>query len=128
MEPKKPSESYTESVQILNRSTMNGYDRLFGGKLMEWIDVIAAVVAFLCVRGLTGCRYLASPEAKAKVVESLKTAYAEGGRTAVSNKIEKLVVSGDLSRKQAAKLHEIAQGVYDHVVEKLEAELDDTVK
>ncbi len=45
MEPKKPSESYTESVQILNRSTMNGYDRLFGGKLMEWIDVIAAVVA-----------------------------------------------------------------------------------
>ena len=45
MEPKKPSESYTESVQILNRSTINGYDRLFGGKLMEWIDVIAAVVA-----------------------------------------------------------------------------------
>ena len=103
------------------------------GKLMKNIElgtrsllqlVIAAAVAFLCVRGLTGCRYLASPEAKAKVVESLKTAYAEGGRTAVSNKIEKLVEMGDLSRKQAAKLHEIAQGVYDHVVEKLEAELN----
>ena len=40
--------------------------------------VIAAAIAFLCVRGLTGCRYLASPEAKAKIVESLKTAYAEG--------------------------------------------------
>ena len=49
-------------------------------------------------------------------------------RAAVSNKIEKLVETGDLSRKQAAKLHEIAQGVYDHVVEKLEAELDGTVK
>ena len=103
------------------------------GKVMKTIElvtrcllqlVIAAAVAFLCVRGLTGCRYLASPEAKAKVVESLKTAYAEGGRTAVSNKIEKLVETGDLSRKQAAKLHEIAQGVYDHVVEKLEAELN----
>ena len=103
------------------------------GKVMKTIElvtrcllqlVIAAAIAFICVRGLTGCRYLASPEAKAKVVESLKTAYAEGGRTAVSNKIEKLVETGDLSRKQAAKLHEIAQGVYDHVVEKLEAELN----
>ena len=103
------------------------------GKVMKTIELVtrcllqlvaAAAIAFLCVRGLTGCRYLASPEAKAKVVESLKTAYAEGGRTAVSNKIEKLVETGDLSRKQAAKLHEIAQGVYDHVVEKLEAELN----
>ena len=107
------------------------------GKVMKTIElatrcllqlVIAAAVAFLCVRGLTGCRYLASPEAKAKVVESLKTAYAEGGRTAVSNRIEKHVASGDISVKQAAKLHEIAQGVYDHVVEKLEAEIDGTAK
>ena len=43
--PKKPSDSYTESVQILNLSTMNGYNRLFGGKLMEWIDICAAVAA-----------------------------------------------------------------------------------
>ena len=107
------------------------------GKVMKTIElvtrcllqlVVAAAIAFLCVRGLTGCRYLATPEAKAKVVESLKAAYAEGGRTAVSNKIEKLVETGDLSRKQAAKLHEIAQGVYDHVVEKLEAEIDGTAK
>ena len=106
-------------------------------KVMERIElvtrsilqvVLAATLAFLVVRGVTGCRYLASPEAKAKVVESLKTAYAEGGRTAVSNKIEKLVASGDISVKQAAKLHEIAQGVYDHVVEKLEAEIDGTAK
>ena len=86
--------------------------------------VLAAALAILAMRGVTGCRYLATPEAKAKIVESLKTAYAEGGRTAVSNRIEKLVVTGDLSRRQAAKLHEIAQGVYDHVVEKLEAELN----
>ncbi len=38
-------DSYTEQVQILNWANMNGYDRLFGGQLMEWIDVVAAVVA-----------------------------------------------------------------------------------
>ncbi|MBR5539360.1 MAG: acyl-CoA thioesterase [Clostridia bacterium] len=45
LQPKTPSDSYTESVQILNLGTMNGYNRLFGGKLMEWIDICAAVVA-----------------------------------------------------------------------------------
>lgn len=37
--------SRTEQVQILMLDTMNGYNRLFGGRLMEWIDVVAAVVA-----------------------------------------------------------------------------------
>ncbi|MBQ8249291.1 MAG: acyl-CoA thioesterase [Clostridia bacterium] len=45
LQPKTPADSYTESVQILNLGTMNGYNRLFGGKLMEWIDICAAVVA-----------------------------------------------------------------------------------
>lgn len=38
-------ESYTEQVQILTLSRLNGYNRLFGGMLMAWIDVVAAVVA-----------------------------------------------------------------------------------
>lgn len=42
---KKVSDSLTEQVQILGQSTLNGYDRLFGGQLMEWIDIVAAVVA-----------------------------------------------------------------------------------
>ena len=37
--------SRTEHVEILTQSTLNGYKRLFGGKLMEWIDIVAAVVA-----------------------------------------------------------------------------------
>lgn len=45
MEGKKPSASLTEQVQILSYEYMNGYKRLFGGKLMEWIDIVAAVVA-----------------------------------------------------------------------------------
>ncbi len=42
---KRVSESATEQVQILFQGTLNGYDRLFGGQLMQWIDVVAAVVA-----------------------------------------------------------------------------------
>lgn len=39
------SDSRTEQIQIIMPEHINGYDRLFGGKLVEWIDVVAAVVA-----------------------------------------------------------------------------------
>lgn len=42
---KKVSDSYTEQVHIVTSSNMNGYKRLFGGKMMEWIDETAGVVA-----------------------------------------------------------------------------------
>lgn len=45
MVAKKVAQSATQQIQILMPSHINGYDRLFGGKLMEWIDVVAAVVA-----------------------------------------------------------------------------------
>jgi len=43
--PRPVSASRTEQVQILLYDTMNGAGRLFGGRLMEWIDVVAAVTA-----------------------------------------------------------------------------------
>lgn len=42
---KTVAESRTEQVQILLPEHINGYNRLFGGQLMQWIDVVAAVVA-----------------------------------------------------------------------------------
>lgn len=42
---KHVSDSLTEQVQIIMPEHINGYNRLFGGKLMEWIDVVAGVVA-----------------------------------------------------------------------------------
>ncbi len=45
IKPKRVSESKTELVQIILFEHLNGYNRLFGGKLVEWIDVVAAVVA-----------------------------------------------------------------------------------
>ena len=42
---KRVSESQTEQIQIVMSGDINGYGRLFGGRLVEWIDVVAAVVA-----------------------------------------------------------------------------------
>lgn len=42
---KRVEDSKTEHVQIIMPEHINGYDRLFGGKLVEWIDIVAGVVA-----------------------------------------------------------------------------------
>ena len=42
---KRVSDSETSQIQILNQSHLNGYDRLFGGQLMSWMDIVAAVSA-----------------------------------------------------------------------------------
>jgi len=42
---KTSKESYTETAHIVTLADMNGYNRLFGGKLMEWIDICAGVTA-----------------------------------------------------------------------------------
>lgn len=85
---------------------------------------LAFIAVLFAVRLFTGCALIKNAAPKEKIVEAIKVAYAEGGKEAASNKIEKLVMSGDLSPKQAAKLHEIAQGLYDRVVEKLEEEIN----
>lgn len=41
---KTVSESKTEVTHILMPGDINGNERLFGGKLMEWIDIVAGVV------------------------------------------------------------------------------------
>ncbi len=45
MEGKRVKDSFTEQVQIVLPAHINGYQRLFGGQLMQWIDVVAGVVA-----------------------------------------------------------------------------------
>ncbi len=40
-----PAQSHTEQVHIIMKSDINGAGRLFGGRLMEWIDVVAGVAA-----------------------------------------------------------------------------------
>ena len=45
LRPKRVQDSRTEQIQILMPEHINGAGRLFGGKLVEWIDVVAGVVA-----------------------------------------------------------------------------------
>lgn len=45
IEAKRVGDSRTEQVQIIFNSHINGYKRLFGGQLLEWIDTVGAVVA-----------------------------------------------------------------------------------
>lgn len=42
---KRAGESYTTQVHLLTHEDLNGAGRLFGGRLMEWMDVVAAVTA-----------------------------------------------------------------------------------
>ncbi|MCL2159459.1 MAG: acyl-CoA thioesterase [Oscillospiraceae bacterium] len=48
---KRVLESQTEQIQIVMPGDANGYGRLFGGRLVVWIDIVAAVVA----RRHSGC-------------------------------------------------------------------------
>lgn len=45
LQPKRVQDSLTEQVQIVLYQHINGYNRLFGGQLIAWMDVLAAVVA-----------------------------------------------------------------------------------
>ena len=42
---KRVADSRTEQVHIVMPASINGQGRLFGGSLMQWIDVVAGVVA-----------------------------------------------------------------------------------
>ena len=42
---KRVEESSSQQVHVLTMSNLNGYNRLFGGQLLSWIDEVAAVVA-----------------------------------------------------------------------------------
>lgn len=54
MHPKYVADSLTEQVQIIMPSHGNGANRLFGGQLVEWIDIVASVVA----RRHSGCNVI----------------------------------------------------------------------
>ncbi|MCL2121789.1 MAG: acyl-CoA thioesterase [Clostridiales bacterium] len=45
MQAKRVSDSRTEQIQIVMSGDINGYGRLHGGRMVEWIDVVAAVAA-----------------------------------------------------------------------------------
>ncbi len=99
---KTPSESYTEQVQILTQNTMNGNNRLFGGHLMEWIDMVAVVVARrhsgknVTTAAVDRLEFKGSAQANSLVVLSGKIVYA--GRTSMQVCVKSYVEELDGSR------------------------------
>lgn len=45
LKKKKVSDTRTEQVYIVRSQHINGYGRLFGGMLMQWMDELAGIVA-----------------------------------------------------------------------------------
>ena len=86
---------------------------------------LGLAVIFLCARALPGCATVKRAVARERVVEAIKTAYENGGRAAVSNRIERLVADGTLSAKQGAKIHRIMQMAYDGLIGNVAARIED---
>ena len=107
--PKPASASLTSHVQILMPTDLNGYGRLFGGRLMEWIDVVAGVTA----RRHSGC------EVTTAAVDSLEfhapahvndTIVLEGqvtctGRTSMEVRVDTFVESLNGERKRVNRAY-----------------------
>ena len=85
----------------------------------------AFLLVFLCVKLCTGCTLVKRAVARERVVEAVRSAYDNGGREAVSNRIEKLVADGTLSRKQGEKIHALMQKAYDGLVDNLSRRIEE---
>ena len=88
---KRVSDSITEQVHILSQGNLNGYRRLFGGQIMSWIDIVAAVVARRhCERNVTTAivdmlQFKAPAYANDTIVISGKITYV--GKTSMEIKV-----------------------------------------
>lgn len=102
MEAKRVKDSMAERVEILMPEHINGFKRLFGGKLMEWIDVVAAVVARrhsncnVTTASIDTLEFKAPAYANSTVVIKGKITYV--GRTSMEVKVDTYIehLNGEL--------------------------------
>ncbi len=84
--------------------------------------IAAAALATAIAAVLIGCSMLESERAKARLADALECAYAFGGREAVSNRIDGLVLEGKLTPEEAVRLRALARVTYESVLASLEGE------
>lgn len=84
------------------------------------VMVIVAIVA-MAVASFLGCKALNNEGAvsKTQIGTALQLAYENGGREAISNRIEQLVVEGKLSGEQAVRLQALADIACERLIEDL---------
>lgn len=94
-EKKRVSESATESSKIVQSKDINGQSRLFGGRLMEWIDEVAALTAMRHCGGLvTTCavdNLVFKHGAKLNQVVVLKGRVTYVGNTSIEVRVDTFV-------------------------------------
>ena len=101
--PKPASASRTVQTQILLSQHINGSGRLFGGQLMQWIDVVAAVAARrhagrnVTTASIDTLHFKAPAYANDTVVLIGKVTYV--GRTSMEVRVDTFVESLDGARR-----------------------------
>ena len=101
--PKLASASRTVQTQILLSQHINGSGRLFGGQLMQWIDIVAAVAARrhagrnVTTASIDTLHFKAPAYANDTVVLIGKVTYV--GRTSMEVRVDTFVESLDGARR-----------------------------
>ena len=106
---KTPSETYTEQVHLINQAELNGSKRLFGGVLMSWIDITAAIVArrhaerSITTASIDDLHFIAPAHANDLVVLCGKMTYV--GRTSMEVSVTSYVERLDGTRTMINRAH-----------------------
>ncbi len=96
-------DSYTEQVQIVMPAEINGFERLFGGQLVQWIDVVAAVVARrhsnrnVTTAGIDNLQFESAAWMNETVILTGKLTYV--GKTSMEVRVETYVEALDGNRR-----------------------------
>ncbi len=106
---KTPSQTYTEQVNLVKDSELNGSRRLFGGNLLSWIDITAAIVARrhaernVTTVAIDDLHFIAPAHANDLVVLCGKMTYV--GRTSMEVTVESYVERLDGTRTLINRAH-----------------------
>ena len=81
--------------------------------------IVAVAIAAIFVAAIIGCESMTGGSRRQNIAAVIQAAYDMGGREAVSNKIESMVLEGKLSPSQAVRLHALAQLAHEGIMEDL---------
>lgn len=111
MQTKRVADSYTENTYIIMEKDLNCYGRLFGGTLMQWIDLVAGIVArrhagtIVTTACIDNLNFKAGAYKGDVVVLIGKMTYV--GRSSMEVRIDTYVESVDGTRRMINRAYEV---------------------
>ena len=103
LKAKRVRDSLTEQVQIIQETHMNGYQRLFGGQLIAWMDIVAGVVGrrhcgkTVTTAAIDNLQFLAPAYVDDMIVITGRVTYV--GNTSLEIRLDAEIEERDGSRK-----------------------------